>query len=324
MLDRKFYFDCYCPFGARSMPAVFQRLSDAIRVVMVRRTSVDALLGMLDDFLGVVYRKPEETATELLQRGRRAAVEFDQELIKMGIAKQGKKDSPPAWSITWLGFKLDTRNLTLGIPEEKLQSLLQTFHKHFMAAGAWLDRVNTKDLEKLVGTLCHYSTAWPLGKTLLWPLYNLTIPHRAYTAEGKPYMLSEMVELDGECKESLNEWYMHVCTEGLTRQFKCCNGSNSVTKLGVWLDRKGRRRAAKGIKGRQLRLVSPWEVSVGCPALIASLAGRRPMIQVLAMAIKLIRTCLEKYIDRCGEVVEVHECGGLGKVHCEGLLPQKP
>ena len=140
MLDEMFYFDCYCPFGARSMPAVFQRLSDAIQVVMLRRTSVDALLGMLDDFLGVVYREPEEKDEELLQRGRRAAVAFDQELIKMGIAKQGKKDSPPAWSITWLGFELDTRRQTLGIPEEKLQALLQTFHKVFMDARRGLMR----------------------------------------------------------------------------------------------------------------------------------------------------------------------------------------
>ena len=188
VLDEKFYFDCYCPFGARSMPAVFQRLSDAIRVVMLRRTSVDALLGMLDDFLGVVYREPEETNEELLRRGRRAAVAFDQELNKMGIEKQGKKDSPPAWSITWLGFHLNTRKHTLGIPEEKLEALLQTFHTHFMDAGAWLEEVNTKVLEKLVGTLCHYSKAWPLGKTLLWPLYKLMIPQRAYTAEGRPYI----------------------------------------------------------------------------------------------------------------------------------------
>ena len=103
---------------------------------MLRRTPVDALLGMLDDFLGVVYRKPEETDAQLLVRGRLAAAAFDRELIKMGIAKQGKKDSPPAWTITWLGFHLDTRHHTFGIPEEKLQDLLQRLHKDFMEAGA--------------------------------------------------------------------------------------------------------------------------------------------------------------------------------------------
>ena len=73
----------------------------------------------------------------------------------------------------------------------------------------------------------------------------------------------------------------------------------------MWLDRKGKRRAAVGIRGKQLRLVSPWEVSIGCSALIASLAGRELVKQVLAMAIKLLKPFLDKYVERCGEVVEI-------------------
>ena len=62
------------------MPAVIRRLSDAIRVVMRPRTPVDALLGMLDDILGVVYQKPDETNEELLRRGKRGLAAFDPEL----------------------------------------------------------------------------------------------------------------------------------------------------------------------------------------------------------------------------------------------------
>ena len=84
------------------MPAVVRRLSDAIRVVMRPRTPVDAILGMLDNFRGVVSLKPDETNEELLRRGRRAVAAFDQELIETGIAKQGMKGSPLAWSNNWL------------------------------------------------------------------------------------------------------------------------------------------------------------------------------------------------------------------------------
>ena len=84
------------------MPAVVRRLSDAIRVVMRPRTPVDALLGMLDDFRGCVSETGDETNEELLRRGRRAVAAFDQELIETGIAKQGIKDSPLAWSNTWI------------------------------------------------------------------------------------------------------------------------------------------------------------------------------------------------------------------------------
>ena len=60
-LEGTYFVDCYCPFGARSLPSVFQRLSDAIRVIMLCRTPVDGLLGMLDDFLGVTHREEGES-----------------------------------------------------------------------------------------------------------------------------------------------------------------------------------------------------------------------------------------------------------------------
>ena len=47
-------------------------------------------------------------------------------------------------------------------------------------------------------------------------------------------------------------------------------------------------------------------MSIGCPALITSLAWRELVKQVLAMAIKLLKTFLGKYVERCGEVVEMH------------------
>ena len=96
-LQGRYYVDCYCPFGARSMPAVFQRLSDAIRVIMLQGTPVDALLGMLDDFLGIVYRKVGESDTELLERSQLSAEAFDVELLKLQIFKQPTKDSSHAW-----------------------------------------------------------------------------------------------------------------------------------------------------------------------------------------------------------------------------------
>ena len=91
------------------MPAVFQRLSDAIRVIMLRNTPVEGLLGMLDDFLGIIYRQPGESDHALLDRGRMAAKAFDEELKRIGIGKQSKKDSPTAWITVWLGFEINTK-----------------------------------------------------------------------------------------------------------------------------------------------------------------------------------------------------------------------
>ena len=52
---------------------------------------VDWFLGMLDYFLWIIYRIEGVSDQELFQRGRLAAQAFDDELAKMGIAKQIKK-----------------------------------------------------------------------------------------------------------------------------------------------------------------------------------------------------------------------------------------
>ena len=120
-LEGTYFFDGYCPFGARSMPSVFQRLSDAIRVIMLSRTSVDGLLGMLDDFLGITYREEGESDEALLRRGQLNARSFDEELLKMGIQKQATKDSKTSWKTVWLGLEF-TRKIR-PLPFRKKRSL---------------------------------------------------------------------------------------------------------------------------------------------------------------------------------------------------------
>ena len=143
------------------MPAVFQRLSDAIRVIMLQKTPVDGLLGMLDDFLGVVYRKDGESDAELLTRSQIAAKALDAELQKLGISKQPAKDSPPSWKTVWLGFEINAKDNTLAIPADKEQYTIQTFQNDFFDdRGGLLPVANTVKLGKLVGSLCHMSQAW--------------------------------------------------------------------------------------------------------------------------------------------------------------------
>ena len=159
-LEGTYYFDCYCPFGSRSMPTVFQRLSDAIRVIKLQRTPVEGLLGILDDFLGIVYRRVGESDEDLLHRGRRAAKAFDEELIKMGIAKQDKKDAPTAWETVWLGFPLNTKDSTLAIaPEKEEATIIKIQEEFFEDDGGLRDHASTVELGRIVGIFCYMSQA---------------------------------------------------------------------------------------------------------------------------------------------------------------------
>ena len=64
-------------------------------------------------------RKEGETDEVFLQRERTTANAFDAKLLKMGITKQTKKDSPTKRITVWLGFLLDTRDQTLAITSQK-------------------------------------------------------------------------------------------------------------------------------------------------------------------------------------------------------------
>ena len=261
-----FYFDCYCPFGARSMPAIFQRLSDAIRVIMLRNTPVEGLLGMLDDFLGIVYRQPGESDHALLNRGRMAEKAFDEELNRMGITKQSKKDSPTAWKIVWLGFEIDTKECTLAIPQEKEEStLLQIQDDLFNDDGGFMPFADTAKLGKLVGIFCHMSQGWAMGKTLLWPLYKLLSGYREYDSDGKLRYRKAQAKLSSDARESIMEWYTRINTCGIYKKFYTCLGVNVVTKVGLWCERMTKicgdgRKSTKGWKtvrgAKEIRMVS--------------------------------------------------------------------
>ena len=256
--EGQYYFDGYCAFGARSMPAVFQRLSDAIRIIMLKKTPVEVLLGMLDDFLGVTYRKEGETDEALLTRGRAAAKAFDIELTEMGISKQNKKDSPTAWKAVWLGFQFDTKEKTLAIPLEKEDATIMRIQDEFFDEnGGLMPFVNTVKLGRLVGTFCHMSQGWALGKTLLWPLYKLLSAYREYTPEGKPYYRKAQVELGPDAAASMMEWYERINTCGIYKKFYTCHGKHITTTIELWSGKTTKRSKGRTKGDKYLKFVTP-------------------------------------------------------------------
>ena len=163
-----FYFDCYCPFGARSMPAVFQRLTDAIRVVGIRRAKCDGLVALLDDFLGVTFSREGESYESVLSRAGKQAQSFDHQLLMLGLKKNKKKDMKPSWVGIWLGIRFDMRAKTISIPVVKIRETCAMFFVELTnQTGTIPTRVKAGVLQTLIGKLSHMSSAWVLGKILL-------------------------------------------------------------------------------------------------------------------------------------------------------------
>ena len=83
-MENTYYFDAYWPYGPRFMPAIFQRLSDAIKFNRSRNTPLDWLLGLRDDLRRITLGKEGESDQELLQQKRLAAQAFGDELVIWG------------------------------------------------------------------------------------------------------------------------------------------------------------------------------------------------------------------------------------------------
>ena len=247
-----YYFDCYCPFGARSMPAVFQRLTDAIRVIGLRRAKCDGLVALLDDFLGVTHSRPLESELSTLQRATNHVRAFDDELIRLGMVRNRAKDLKPCKSGVWLGIRFDMDSHCLSIPVEKIRETRAYFQVVITDnTGVPPTKVKAGNLQVLVGKFSHMSSTWTLGKILLWPLYQAMTTAYDVTDGNRILRKSQVIKLDETGREALLEWDEKLSTEKLSKQFYICTNTNQpVTVISLWRERIK--------KTTILQLVSPW------------------------------------------------------------------
>ena len=133
-----YFYDTRLPFGAKSSPEIFHRLTQAVRRMMAKR-GFDDIVVYLDDFLVVGPTLAEctqayDTLLTLLQ--------------DLGFTISRHKLVAPAQQLTFLGVQLDTVSCTMTLPHDKLiefQALVSSFqHKH---------RATKKQLQRLAGKL---------------------------------------------------------------------------------------------------------------------------------------------------------------------------
>ena len=295
-----FYFDSYCPFGARSMPAVFQRLTDAIRIIALRRAKCDGLVALLDDFLGVTFRKEHDTDEGLLLRAKQQSEAFDLELLRLGLVKNAKKDLRPCWSGVWLGVQFKMRTHELAIPVEKIRATRAFFFVMITnQTGMAPDKVLAGELRVLVGKLSHMSMTWVIGKILLWPLYRAMAC--AYSIVGGKRVMrnKQMIRMNAACKEALAEWDTKLEKENLSRQFVSCTGGLKITVVALWRSTDTERK----LKVLELRSERGTIRDI-CPRTNSATKLTRSR-QVMAAAITLLHKWLLLWVGDCERVIHL-------------------
>ena len=133
-----FLCDKRLPFGASSSPAIFNQLTQAVRVILAREGETK-IVAYLDDFLCVGRTKEEcmRTLNRLLVT-----------LRKLGFSVNYNKVVGPTKNLVFLGVEIDTEDFTLSLPESKVTQLQQDL-EDFMG----LKSVTKRELQSIAGKL---------------------------------------------------------------------------------------------------------------------------------------------------------------------------
>ena len=137
--EGEFFMEISMPFGARASSSSMQRIADAITHILAARGVIAHMY--LDDIVVV-------TATE--EEGHRQYQIVKQLLDNLGLPEATEKKQSPATKVRWLGIMVDTIDMSLSIPADKLANTLA-----LVDAYASRDSINRKQLQSLIGKLLH-------------------------------------------------------------------------------------------------------------------------------------------------------------------------
>ncbi len=124
--EGKYYYDKVPPFGLRSAPSIFNRLSDAHEWILLHKCNISFVCHILDDF--PLIEPP--AVTPLLNRV------CQQSLTKM-VSTFGNNKIPiapgktqdPSLVLEFLGILLDTINIKASLPQDKIERLHAIFEQ---------------------------------------------------------------------------------------------------------------------------------------------------------------------------------------------------
>ena len=106
------YFDSCLPFGFKHGPAIFQRINDAIKLIMSK--SNFHVTNYIDDIIGHSVCSEAMNSFNYLKNL----------LLELGFEISEKKIVTPSTKVTCLGVELNSENFTVSITQEKLEDIL--------------------------------------------------------------------------------------------------------------------------------------------------------------------------------------------------------
>ena len=147
--EEKFIVDNFLSFGTRAAPYLFNKLTDVIAKAMHRQGYT--CFNYLDDFLLIA---------DTYEQCRTAQLALHDLLRSLGFYVAYKKVSSPAQVQRYLGIDIDTINMRLMLPEDKMRKLKQE-----LVFFQGRRKATHRQLQRLCGILSHCSSLVKGGRT---------------------------------------------------------------------------------------------------------------------------------------------------------------
>ena len=139
--ENKLFIDAALPFGLRSAPKILSAVAEVLEW-RAKFEGVTDVLHYLDDFLMISPAESPKGSQDL----NIILTLFD----RLHVPVAPEKVEGPTTQLTFLGIEMDTENMILRLPENKLSALKEMI-------GEWLTRKSctVRDLQSLAGKLQH-------------------------------------------------------------------------------------------------------------------------------------------------------------------------
>ena len=172
-----YFFDTRLPFGAKSSPEIFHRLTQSVRRMMARR-GFQSIVVYLDDFLiiGKTQAECQEAFSVLLKL-----------LQDLGFQISWHKVIGPTQKLVFLGVELDTYRCEMALPPAKLAKLHQVVSTFLTRR-----RASKKQLQQLAGKLNWACRVVYGGRTFLRRILDMM--NSLESSSAKKWLSSEFHE----------------------------------------------------------------------------------------------------------------------------------
>lgn len=181
--NNEYYHYVRLPFGSRSSPKIFDKLSEAVVWIAINNYGIQHMLHLLDDFLTIDDPSYDSDRTMAL-----LSMIFN----KLKIPLSRKKTTGPTCVIEYLGIILDSVKMEARLPQEKIERIVA-----FISAILQRKSCTRKELEQLLG---HLNFAM-----------RVILPGRGFVSYLLKLMCSVKesyyhVHLTRDCKDDLMMW----------------------------------------------------------------------------------------------------------------------